>query len=54
MTTKNKQWLEYFQKRGIPAVITDSSSGRGIDNCIKKIEKDNGRTIIASGKQREE
>ena len=36
---KNKQWLEYFQKRGIPAVITDSSSGRGIDNCIKEIEK---------------
>ena len=28
-----------FQKRGIPAVITDSSSGRGIDNCIKEIEK---------------
>ena len=36
---KNKQWLEYIQKRGIPAVITDSSSGRGIDNCIKEIEK---------------
>lgn len=36
---KNKQWLEYFQKRGIPAVITDSNSGRGIDNCIKEIEK---------------
>ena len=36
---KNKQWLEYFQKREIPAVITDSSSGRGIDNCIKEIEK---------------
>ena len=36
---KNKQWLEYFKKRGIPAVITDSNSGRGIDNCIKEIEK---------------
>lgn len=36
---KNKQWLEYFQKRGIPAVITDSSSGRGIDNCIKKLKR---------------
>ena len=36
---KNKQWLEYFKKRGITAVITDSNSGRGIDNCIKEIEK---------------
>ena len=35
---KNKQWLEYFQKRGIPAVITDSNSGKGIKEVIKQAE----------------
>lgn len=36
---KNKQWIEYFNKKGIPAVLTDSNSGRGIDECIRQIEK---------------
>ncbi len=36
---QNKQWIEYFNKKGIPAVLTDSNSGRGIDECIRQIEK---------------
>ena len=36
---QNKLWVEYFSKKGIPAVLTDSNSGRGIEECIRKIEK---------------
>lgn len=36
---KNKQWIAYYKSKGIPAVLTDSNSGKGIDNCIKEIEK---------------
>jgi len=36
---QNKKWVEYFEKKGIPAILTDSNSGKGIDNCIKKIEQ---------------
>lgn len=36
---KNIQWLQYFRNKGIPVVLTDSNSGKGIDNCIKEIEK---------------
>ena len=36
---QNKLWIEYFNKKGIPAVLTDSNSGRGIDECIRQIEK---------------
>ena len=36
---KNSQWISYFKKQGIPAVLTDSNTGKGIENCIKEIEK---------------
>lgn len=36
---QNQKWISYFQRKGIPAVLTDSNSGKGIDNCIKQIEK---------------
>ena len=36
---ENQKWLAYFQKQKMPAVLTDSNSGRGIENCIKEIEK---------------
>lgn len=36
---ENKKWIDYFEKEEIPAVLTDSNSGRGIENCIKEIEK---------------
>ena len=37
--SKNQKWISYFKNKGIPAVLTDSNSGKGIDNCIKEIEK---------------
>ena len=36
---QNKIWINYFNKKGIPAVLTDSNSGYGIQNCIKQIDK---------------
>lgn len=35
---QNQLWLQYFEKIGIPAILTDSNSGKGIDQCIRKIE----------------
>ncbi len=35
---KNQLWIQYFEKKGIPAVLVDSNSGKGIDQCIRKIE----------------
>ena len=35
---QNQKWISYFQKKGITAVLADSNSGKGIDNCIKAIE----------------
>lgn len=35
----NKIWLKYFESKNIPAVLTDSNSGKGIDKCIKEIEE---------------
>ena len=36
---ENKRWVEYFKKKNIPAVLVESNSGRGIDECIRQIEK---------------
>ncbi len=36
---QNRKWIEYFEKQGIPAVLTDSNSGKGIQDCIKKVEQ---------------
>ncbi|MCI8443794.1 MAG: ribosome biogenesis GTPase YlqF [Clostridia bacterium] len=36
---QNQRWVAYFKKKGIPAVLTDSNSGKGIENCIREIEK---------------
>ncbi|MCI8759541.1 MAG: ribosome biogenesis GTPase YlqF [Clostridia bacterium] len=35
---QNQLWIQYFEKKGIIAVLTDSNSGKGIDQCIRKIE----------------
>ena len=35
---QNQRWLEYFKQKNIPAVLTNSNSGTGIQNCIKQIE----------------
>ena len=36
---ENKKWIEYFSKKGIQASLVDSNSGKGIDTCIRQIEK---------------
>ena len=36
---QNRKWVEYFEKHGITAVLTDSNSGKGIKECITKIEE---------------
>lgn len=43
---QNQLWIQYFEKKGIPAVLTDSNSGKGIDQCIRKIEN-----IMSGGMQ---
>ncbi|MCI8384627.1 MAG: ribosome biogenesis GTPase YlqF [Clostridia bacterium] len=35
---QNQKWVQYFEKKGIPTVLTDSNSGKGIEPCIRKIE----------------
>ena len=42
---QNKKWVEYFEKQGIPAVLTDSNSGKGIQDCIKKVEQIMGEDL---------
>ena len=36
---QNKQWIKYFENKKIPAVLVDSNSGKGIQECINKIEE---------------
>ena len=36
---ENQRWISYFKSKGQNAVITDSNTGKGIDNCIREIEK---------------
>lgn len=36
---KNKQWIEYFKKQEIPAVLTNSNTGEGIKETVKEIER---------------
>jgi len=36
---QNKKWVDYFRKKNIPVVLVDSSSGKGINESIKAIEK---------------
>ncbi len=35
----NKAWIEYYQKKGIPVVLTDANTGVGIEKVVKEIEK---------------
>ncbi|MCF0124888.1 MAG: ribosome biogenesis GTPase YlqF [Clostridia bacterium] len=36
---ENQRWVSFFKQKGIPVVLTDSNSGKGIDSFIKEIEK---------------
>ena len=35
---QNALWVNFFENRGIPTILTDSNTGKGIEQCIKKIE----------------
>lgn len=35
---ETKKWVKYFENINIPSVITDSNSGKGINDVIKKIQ----------------
>ena len=35
---QNMLWVNYFENKGIPTILTDSNSGKGIEQCIRKIE----------------
>ena len=36
---ENKKWISYFEKQGIPAVLVDAVSGKGIQEALSKIQK---------------
>ena len=36
---QNQLWLQYFEKKGIPSILADSNTGKGIEQCIRKIEQ---------------
>lgn len=35
---ENQKWISYFNQKQIPAVLADSNTGKGIENCLKQIE----------------
>ena len=36
---QNRKWVSYFSSQNIPAVLADSNSGKGIEECVREIEK---------------
>ena len=37
---ENQKWIEHFKKQGIRAVLTDSNTGKGINEFVKSIEEE--------------
>ena len=35
--TETQKWVRYFEKQGIKAIVTDSNSGKGINNFTKAV-----------------
>ncbi len=35
---ETKKWIKYFASKGIPAVITDANSGKGINDVIRAVK----------------
>lgn len=35
---ETKKWVKHFEEQGIPAIITDSNSGKGINDVIKAVQ----------------
>ncbi len=36
--TETKRWIRYFEKKGIPAIVTDANNGKGINDVIKAVQ----------------
>lgn len=36
---QNQKWVQYYKEKKIPVVLTDSNSGRGMNDVIKEIER---------------
>ena len=50
---ETKKWVEYFAQKGIPAVITESNSGKGINNvltAIRNVVKDEQEKYLNKGR----
>ena len=51
--TETKKWMKNFEKQGIPAVITNSNDGKGINDVIiavKKIYKEQQEKFASKGR----
>lgn len=44
---QNNLWVEYFKNKGIPAILVDANSGRGIEATLKEAEKIMKSDLIA-------
>lgn len=50
---ENKKWVNYFEKKGIKAILTDANSGFGINEVTRQIEnlmKDENQKNAAKGR----
>ena len=50
---ETKKWVKHFERQNIPAVITDSNSGKGINevvSAIKKISKEDEEKYKSKGR----
>ena len=36
---ETNRWVKYFENQGIPAIVTDANSGRGVSEVIKAVRK---------------
>ena len=50
---QNKRWVKFYNEKGIPAVLVDSNSGKGIDEVVRQIQKvyeEKGEQYTAKGR----
>ena len=50
---ETKKWVEYFKKRGIVAIITDSATGKNVNELIKQVQliaKDDKEKFLTKGR----
>ena len=50
---ENKKWVQYFEKKDIPAILVESNSGKGIGEAVRKIEavyQENEEKFVSKGR----